>query len=318
MQAAVGVGVLVGELAVVGEDERRVQDRRRRAVDRRRQGALDADLRGARSLTSDSAASRDHSRSWSSAGAFCVSWCCGMAAVTSGGLPARTGSRPSGIVGQTVSALIGDGVLTVRAQVVEAVREPRADVPDDLARQPVAALRALGPERRAALLAQPVPGAGLQRRRGARVVRAVGEEHRHARELSARHGDARVERQRTVEQHGARPAVRLGEHQRARERHALPETDEQDRAIGVALRLEPREEPGGGRREARRVGGARVGSGTTGKPLSPRIGPRTAMYVTGPWGSHGAISTIECSRCRCRAGGRRAVPTGVSPPSGRP
>ena len=31
------------------------------------------------------------------------------------------------------------------------------------------------------------------------------------------------------------------------------------------------------------------------KPLSPSIGPRTAMYVTGPCGSHGAISIIECS-----------------------
>ena len=30
-------------------------------------------------------------------------------------------------------------------------------------------------------------------------------------------------------------------------------------------------------------------------PLSPVIGPRTATYATGPCGSQGAISIMECS-----------------------
>ena len=179
-----------------------------------------------------------------------------MPAVTSGGVPVRIGSRPPGIVGQARVRAVGDGVLAVGAQVVEAVGEPRADVPDDLARQLVAARRALGPQRRAALLREPVPGAGLQRRWGAGVVAAVCEEHRHARELSARHRDARVERQRAVEQHPARPAVRLGEHQGARDRHALAEAHEQDGTIGITLGVEPGEEPRCGRREALRVGAA--------------------------------------------------------------
>ena len=47
-------------------------------------------------------------------------------------------------------------------------------------------------------------------------------------------------------------------------------------------------------------------------PLSPVIGPRTAMYVTGPCGSQGAISIMECSLvplpCRATTSGADGFP----------
>ena len=70
------------------------------------------------------------------------------------GEPPAGDRRPGGVL------TVGHRVLAVGAQVVEAVGEPGADVPDDLARQLVAARRALGPQRRAALLRQPRPRCG--------------------------------------------------------------------------------------------------------------------------------------------------------------
>ena len=76
------------------------------------------------------------------------------------------------------------------------------------------------------------------------------------RELSPGHRDARVERQRAIEEHAARPAVRLGEHQRARDRHALAEAPSRTRAARGRPRCRATEEPRS-RADARLAGSGR-------------------------------------------------------------
>ena len=149
--------------------------------------------------------------------------------------PPSGNRRPRGVL------VAGHGVLAVGAQVVEAVGEPGADVADDLARQLVAAGAPARPTaaRRSPSPASPRCGSAVRGGvRGSSVpwARNTGMPASSPRVI----GMPDVERQRAVEQHAARPAVRLGEHQRARDRHALAEAQSRITGrSGIALGVEP-------------------------------------------------------------------------------
>ena len=269
VQAAVGRGMLVGELPVVGKDERRVRPGRRAAVEQQGARAVDADLRRARRHVGQRPTG-EPTAAPAAPGARSprVSWCCGMPAVTSAGVPVRIGSRPPGIVGQGASAPSGTGFSPWARRWS---RRSASHVPTSPTTLPASwspPLRALGPTaaRRSPSPASPRCGPAAALGCGCRRCRVRGTPAcpRAVRASSGRPRRAATRRRATPRPPSGAP---IGEHQGARDRHALAEAHEQDRddrdhprcraRRGTTLRS-PRGSPGRGGRRSPRTSGNRL------------------------------------------------------------